>query len=87
MRRSAKIGLGVLTLVVLGVGIAIWARYRWPWMALGAGAMFICAGAFGGSYYALPISNFGEILITGGLISTALHFARHPVPRAVPVPA
>jgi hypothetical protein len=74
-------------LVVLGVGIAIWVRHRWPWMALGAGAMFICAGAFGGSYYALPISNFGEILITGGLIATALHFARHPVQRAVPVPA
>lgn len=63
-------------LVVLGVGIAIWIRHRWPWMALGAGAMFIAAGAFGGSYYALPIANFGEILITGGLIATALHFAR-----------
>jgi hypothetical protein len=27
------------------------------------------------------------VLFTGGLIVTALHFARHPVPRAVPVPA
>ena len=74
-------------LVVLAVGIAIWIKRGWPWLALGSGAMFICAGAFATNYYALPIANFGEILITGGLISTALHFARHPVASAQPVAA
>jgi hypothetical protein len=44
-------------------------------MALGAGAMFIAAGAFAGSYWSLPIANFGEILITLGLIASALRFA------------
>jgi ABC-type transport system involved in cytochrome c biogenesis permease subunit len=37
--------------------------------------LFIAAGVFGRSYWALPISNFGEILITLALIATALHFA------------
>ena len=74
-------------IVVLIVGVAIWIRHRWPWMALGAGAMFIAAGAFGGSYYALPIANFGEILITGGLLATALHFARQHARGSRSVPA
>ena len=65
-------------IVVLIVGITIWVRRRWPWMALGALAMFIAAGVFARSYYSLPIANFGEILITLGLISTALHLSRHP---------
>ena len=30
----------------------------------------------GGSIYALPIANFGEILITLGLITTGIHFAK-----------
>jgi hypothetical protein len=64
--------------IVLLVGIAIWVRHRWPWMALGAGAMFIAAGAFAGSYYALPIANFGEILITLGLIASAIRFRGAP---------
>lgn len=67
--------VAILTnIIVLIVGIAVWVRHRWPWMALGAGSMFIAAGAFGGSYYGLPIANFGEILITLGLITTALRF-------------
>ncbi len=69
--------VAILTnVVVLIVGIAIWIRHKWPWLALGSGAMFVAAGAFATSYYSLPIANFGEILITGGLIATALHFAR-----------
>lgn len=69
--------VAILTnIIVLATGIAIWVRTRWPWMALGALAMFIAAGVFARSYYSLPIANFGEILITLGLITTAIHFAR-----------
>jgi len=53
----------------------LWLQRGWKWLALGAGAMFIAAGVFGRSYWALPISNFGEILITLSLIATALRFA------------
>jgi len=40
--------------------------------------MFIAAGAFGGSYWSLPIANFGEILITLALIASALRFSKSP---------
>ncbi|MBM4195644.1 MAG: hypothetical protein FJ197_00910 [Gammaproteobacteria bacterium] len=66
----------ITNIIVLGVGIALWIRRRWPWMAGGAGVMFICAGAFAGSPWSLPIANFGEICITLGLILTCAHFAR-----------
>jgi hypothetical protein len=66
----------VTNLVVLAVGIALWVKHQWPWLALGAGAMFVAAGAFAGSKYSLPIANFGEICITLGFIVTCAHFAR-----------
>lgn len=62
--------------VVLAVGIALWIQRGWPWLAVGAGLMFIAAGAFTRSVWSLPIANTGEICITLGLISTAAHFAR-----------
>jgi hypothetical protein len=68
--------VAILTnIIVVAVGIALWIQRGWKWLALGAGAMFIAAGVFGRSYWALPISNFGEILITLSLIATALRFA------------
>jgi len=68
--------VAILTnIIVVAVGIALWLQRGWKWLALGAGAMFIAAGVFGRSYWALPISNFGEILITLSLIATALRFA------------
>lgn len=77
--------VAILTNVaVLGVGIALWIQRKWPWLALGSGAMFVAAGAFARSPWALPISNFGEICITLGFIVTCAHFARlnnAPAPR------
>jgi len=68
--------VAILTnVIVVAVGIALWIQRGWKWLALGAGAMFIAAGVFGSSYWALPISNFGEILITLSLIATALRYA------------
>ncbi len=62
--------------IVLAVGIALWIGRGWPWLAAGSAAMFVAAGAFARSYWSLPIANFGEILITLGLISSAVHFSR-----------
>ncbi len=68
--------VAILTnVIVLAVGIALWIQRGWKWMALGSGAMFIAAGAFSQSYWSLPIANFGEILITLGMIASALRFA------------
>lgn len=68
--------VAILTnVIVVAVGIALWIQRGWKWLALGAGAMFVAAGAFAQSYWSLPIANFGEILITLSLIATALRFA------------
>lgn len=69
--------VAILTnVVVLAVGIALWLQRRWPWLAIGSGAMFVAAGAFARSPWSLPIANFGEICITLGFIVTCAHFAR-----------
>lgn len=66
----------ITNVFVLAVGIALWIQRRWAWMAVGAGLMFIAAGAFASNRYSLPIANLGEICITLGLITTCAHFAR-----------
>ncbi|MCE7902669.1 MAG: hypothetical protein DYH20_08450 [Gammaproteobacteria bacterium PRO9] len=66
----------ITNVIVLVVGIVLWVQRRWPWMAVGAGLMFIAAGAFAGHRYGLVIANLGEIAITLGLIATCVHFAR-----------
>ena len=63
------------------VGIALWIQRDWPWLTVGAGLMFIAAGAFASSVWSLPIANFGEICFTLGCISTAAHFARQDLQR------
>ncbi len=66
----------ITNLIVLAVGIVLWVRRKWPWLAIGSGAMFIAAGAFLRSPWSLPIGNFGEICITLSFILTCAHFAR-----------
>lgn len=66
----------ITNVIVLAVGIALWIQRGWKWLALGAAAMFVAAGGFARSRYALPIANFGEILITSSFIVTCIHFAQ-----------
>ena len=66
----------ITNVFVLAVGIALWIQLRWPWLAVGAGLMFVAAGAFARSAYALPVANLGEICITLSFILTCAHFAR-----------
>lgn len=66
----------VMNLIMLVLGVYIWVKTGWKWLALGPGAMFIAAGVGGPLTYGLPIANFGEILFTLGVVSTCIHFAR-----------
>jgi hypothetical protein len=66
----------VTNIVVLGVGIALWAKRSWPWLAFGAGMMFLAAGGFARSKWALPVANLGEIFINTSFVITCAHFAR-----------
>lgn len=80
--------VAILTnVIVLAVGIALWVRRKWPWLAVGSAAMFIAAGAFARSQWSLPIANFGEICITLGFIATCVHFARLKSGAPRPQPA
>jgi hypothetical protein len=65
----------ITNIIVLITGIGVWVKRRWPWMTMGALAMFVCAGPWWGDN-SLPIANFGEICITLGLITTCAHFAK-----------
>ncbi|MFZ1623359.1 MAG: hypothetical protein WAU48_01055 [Gammaproteobacteria bacterium] len=70
--------VAILTnVVVLAVGIALWIQRGWPWLTVGAGLMFIAAGAFASSEWSLPIANLGEICFTLAYIISCAHFARH----------
>ena len=66
----------ITNFVALGVGLALWAKRRWPWLAFGAGVMFVAAGGFARSKWALPVANFGEIFINTSFVITCAHFAR-----------
>ena len=77
VRGAGAALVAILTnIIVIGVGVALWIQRGWAWLTLGAGAMFVAAGASTRSQWSLPIANFGEILITLALIASAVHFAR-----------
>jgi hypothetical protein len=67
----------IMNFIMLVVGIVIWFRTGWKWLAIGPGLMFLAAGSgpLWGAY-SLPVSNFGEILFTLGVLATIVHFAR-----------
>jgi hypothetical protein len=73
---GAALAAIVTNLFVLGVGIALWVHRRWPWLAFGAGMMFVAAGGFARSKWALPVANLGEIFINTSFVITCAHFAR-----------
>jgi hypothetical protein len=62
--------------IMVVLGVLIWVKRGWKWLALGPGFMFIAAGAGNSLPYGLPLANFGEILFTLGVTVTAVHFAR-----------
>jgi hypothetical protein len=74
--RGAALAAILTNVVALGVGAALWARHRWPWLAFGSGVMFAAAGGFARSKWALPVANLGEIFINTSFVITCAHFAR-----------
>jgi len=66
-----------MNFIMVIVGVLLWKKDGWKWLAIGPGLMFFAAGggpAFG--VYALPVANFGEILFTLGVMATCVHYAR-----------
>jgi hypothetical protein len=76
----------VMNAVVLAVGVALWARRGWPWLAASAGFMF--AAAAGGpawGTWAPPVANVGEVAFVVGLLASARRFAPEAPSDAPPV--
>ena len=56
---------------LLLVGVGLWLRRRWPWLALTAAVMFLVAGAGPAmGSLAAPIANLGEVALVAGLVAT-----------------
>ncbi len=70
VRGSGPPVAAIVTNVVLFVsGCFIWARLRWPWLALGSLAMFFAA-AVPASLASPAIGNLGEIVLAVSLLAT-----------------
>lgn len=77
-----RVGPGPLVAIVmvaylLLVGVWLWLRRGWPWLAVPAAVMFAAAGvgpALGA--YAAPVANVGEIALVAGLLVTGAWSAR-----------
>lgn len=78
----------LMNLIMVVLGIALWIRRGWKWLALLPGLMFLAAGGapLWGTY-ALPVANFGEILFTVGVLVTILRFSPGRQPAGVSAPA
>ena len=61
------------TAVILAVGIALWVRRGWPWMALGAIAMLFAA-AVPTSRFGPAASNAGEIVLALAMVASVARF-------------
>ena len=69
----------ITNVIVLALGVVLWAKRGWPWLVFGPGVMFVAAGGFATSKWALPISNLGEIFFNTSYVITCVHFARQRV--------
>ncbi|MCM6772523.1 hypothetical protein NDR87_00430 [Nocardia sp. CDC159] len=68
---TAPIPALIVMVVLLAAGVRAWRRRRWPWLALGAGAMF--AAAAGGTVIP-PLGNAGEAVLLAALVCTERWF-------------
>lgn len=61
-----------MTLLVIGLGVAVWRRSGWPWMA--AGALFmLLAGTVLHAALGSVATNIGELLFATSLVATEAH--------------
>jgi len=69
----------LMNVVVLGVGVALWVQRGWPWLAVGAGAMFVAAAGLPlWGVYGPPLANLGELAFALAFVASAVRFARAP---------
>ena len=72
----------VTSFVVVGTGIALWARHRFPWMAIGGILMLLSAGVPALSRHRLD--NLGEVFIMGGAVLAVWSLTRGAAAKRPP---
>jgi hypothetical protein len=60
----------VVDIVFIVVGISLWRKLRWPWLLLGAVAMFFAAAVPQKLECAFLVNSLGELLLCASLIAT-----------------
>ena len=64
---SAPVPAIATILALLAVGVALWRTCSWPWLAVGAGVMFVASGLGG---VAPLLTNVGELALAASLVAT-----------------
>ncbi len=60
--------------LIMGVGVVLWRRHRWPWFGLG-GLLMLLAAAVPISEFGLIPGNGGEVILQFAFVSTAYRFS------------
>lgn len=63
----------VTIMFTLAVGVLVWARTRWPWLAAGSLLMLLAAGA---GARLVTLANYGEIVLVGASVATFIVLGR-----------
>lgn len=58
----------ILTIMVLmGIGLLVWRKTKWPWLFAGSLVMFVAAGA---GARVVALANLGEVALSGSIAAT-----------------
>ena len=69
-----------VNVVLMVIGFMMWAKHKFPWLAVCCVFMFACAasGAIPGFYWGQILGNVGEPIFYSGLIAAGFRFAGLP---------
>jgi hypothetical protein len=90
-RQASPSPLPAITVnvVLMVIGFMMWAKHKFPWLAVACAFMFACAasGAIPGFYWGQILGNLGEPIFNAGLIAAGFKYAHLPKPIAASVAA
>jgi hypothetical protein len=73
-----------VNVVLMVIGFMMWAKHKFPWLALACLFMFVCAATspIPGFFLGQIVGNFGEPIFNYGLIAAGYKYAHLPKPGA-----
>lgn len=78
-----------VNLILMAIGFMMWARHKFPWLALACVVMFAFAasGAVPGFFWGQILGNLGEPIFNFGLLAAGFRFIPAPSGRGAVQPA